>query len=64
MLILARRPHEHIVIGDDVVITVLEVVGNHVKVGIAAPPETPVHREEIYVRIKAETGRQDRFDEI
>jgi carbon storage regulator len=64
MMILPRRPRESIVIGDDTVITVLEVVGNQVKVGIAAPAELPVHREEIYVRIKNETGRRDRFDEI
>jgi carbon storage regulator len=64
MMILPRRPRESIVIGDDTVITVLEVIGNQVKVGIAAPAELSVHREEIYMRIKNETGRRDRFDEF
>jgi carbon storage regulator len=64
MMILPRRPRESIVIGDDTVITVLEVIGNQVKVGIAAPAELSVHREEIYVRIKNETGHRDRFDEL
>lgn len=63
MVILPRRPHESIVIGNNTVVTVLEVVGNQVKVGIAAPVELPVHREEIYVRIKNESGRRDRLDE-
>jgi carbon storage regulator len=64
MMILPRRPRESIVIGDETVITVLEVIGNQVKVGIAAPAELSVHREEIYVRIKNETGHRDRFDEL
>jgi carbon storage regulator len=64
MVILPRRPRESIVIGNDTVVTVLEVIGSQVKVGIAAPTELPVHREEIYVRIKNESGRRDRFDEL
>jgi len=52
MLILSRRTGETICIGDDIEVTVLEVRGNQVRFGITAPKEVPVHREEIYERIK------------
>lgn len=52
MLILTRRPHERIMVGDNIEISVLGVVGNQVRIGINAPRETQVHREEIYRRIK------------
>ena len=54
MLILTRRVGETLMIGDDVAITVLGVKGNQVRVGINAPKDIPVHREEIYLRIKNE----------
>ncbi len=54
MLILTRRVGEMLMIGDDIVITVLGVKGNQVRIGIDAPRDTPVHREEIYRRIKNE----------
>ncbi len=54
MLILTRRVGETIMIGDDVAVTVLGVKGNQVRVGVNAPKETSVHREEIYERIKRE----------
>lgn len=54
MLILTRRPLEAVMIGDDVVVTVLGVKGNHVRIGIKAPKSTPVHREEIYEAIQRE----------
>ncbi len=54
MLILTRRVGETVMIGDDVTITVLGVKGNQVRVGISAPKNVAVHREEIYERIKRE----------
>ena len=51
MLILTRKVGEGIRIGDDVRVVVLEVHGNHVKIGIEAPDNSPVYRDEIYVRI-------------
>ena len=54
MLILTRRVGETLMVGDDVTITVLGVKGNQVRIGINAPKDVPVHREEIYLRIKDE----------
>lgn len=54
MLILTRRVSESLMIGDDVTVTVLGVNGNQVRLGINAPKQTPVHREEIYQRIQRE----------
>ncbi|GIW93320.1 MAG: carbon storage regulator [Pirellulaceae bacterium] len=51
MLVLSRRPRENILIGESIRITVVQVVGNRVKLGIEAPPEVPVHREEVQRRI-------------
>lgn len=58
MLILTRRVGESIMIGDDVTITPLGVKGNQVRVGINAPKSVPVHREEIYERLKLERQRE------
>ena len=48
MLVLTRRANQSIIIGDDVVVTVLEVRGDQVRIGITAPRDVTVHREEVY----------------
>ena len=57
MLILTRRINETLNIGDEVQVTVLGIKGNQVRIGINAPRDVPVHREEIYQRIKREEQR-------
>ncbi len=52
MLILTRRIGETVMIGDDVTVTILSVKGNQVRLGINAPKDVSVHREEIYMRIQ------------
>lgn len=59
MLILTRRIGETLIIGDDVNITVLGVKGNQVRLGINAPKDVSVHREEIYLRIQQEKQAND-----
>ena len=59
MLILTRRVGETLVIGDDVQVTVLGVKGNQVRLGINAPKDVSVHREEIYERIQQEKDDPD-----
>ena len=52
MLALSRKANESIVIGNDIEVTILEIKGDQVKIGITAPKSIPVYREEVYVQIK------------
>jgi carbon storage regulator len=54
LLIITRRPGEKIMLGDDIVVEVIEVSGSSVRVGIAAPKSVPVYREEIWRAVKDE----------
>ncbi len=54
MLILTRRAGERVVIGDDILVTVMEVSGQTVRLGITAPDRLPIYREEIWLAVQAE----------
>jgi carbon storage regulator len=58
MLILTRRAGETFRIGDDIVVTICAINGNSVRVGVSAPREVPVHREEVYQRLMAEAVQE------
>ncbi|EJD6377072.1 MULTISPECIES: carbon storage regulator CsrA [Providencia] len=59
MLILTRKPTEVVVIGDDIKVTILGVKGNQVRIGIDAPKDISVHREEIYKLIFADNNKSE-----
>ena len=63
MLILSRRIDESIQIGDDITVTLLDIKGKQVRIGINAPDDVDVHREEIYERIQADLDSTDRQTE-
>jgi carbon storage regulator len=58
MLVLTRKPNQSIMIGDDIEVSVLSVVGEKVRIGIQAPHDIPVFRTEIYVEIQREGGER------
>jgi carbon storage regulator len=61
MLILTRRVGEILMIGDDVTVTVLEVRGNQIRLGVNAPKDVAVHREEVYARIQNEGQKKSEY---
>ena len=60
MLVLSRHRDESIMIGDDVMITIVDIRGDKVRLGIDAPQEIPVHRQEVYDAIKRENEKASR----
>ncbi|MCM1497402.1 MAG: carbon storage regulator CsrA [Clostridium sp.] len=63
MLALSRKENESIIIGNDIEVTILEVKGDQVKVGITAPKSVPIYREEVYEQIK-EANREAAADTV
>lgn len=57
MLVLSRHRDESIIIGDDVVVTIVDIRGDKVRLGIQAPQDIPVHRQEVYEAIKRENEK-------
>jgi carbon storage regulator len=62
MLIITRRPGQKIVLGDDITVTVIEVSGQTVRLGIDAPKELPIYREEIWAAVKQENEAAAKAD--
>ena len=64
MLVLSRHRDESIIIGDDIVITVVDIRGDKVRLGINAPIEIPVHRQEVYEAIQRENKQAAQIDPL
>jgi len=62
MLVLSRHRDESIMIGDDIVITIVDIRGDKVRLGIDAPQAIPVHRQEVYEAIKRENQQASQMD--
>ncbi len=62
MLVLSRQRDESIIIGDNIVVTIVDIRGDKVRLGIDAPSEIPVHRREVFEAIQRENGRIGRED--
>jgi carbon storage regulator len=62
MLVLSRQRDESIIIGDNIVITIVDIRGDKVRLGINAPTEIPVHRQEVYDAIQRENQRAGRLE--
>lgn len=59
MLVLSRKADESIYIGKDIIVTVIDIRGDKVRLGISAPTAVPVHREEVYLAIQRENQQRD-----
>lgn len=59
MLVLSRKREESVVIGPNIEVRVLEIMGNRVRLGVVAPPEVAVHRKEVWVRLHQQEGKND-----
>jgi carbon storage regulator len=64
MLVLSRKKNESIVINENIVISIVEIRGDKVRLGIEAPKEVPIHRSEIYAAIQAEQARRSEDSRI
>lgn len=62
MLVLSRKKEESIMVGDNIKLTIIEIRGDKVRIGIEAPRDVTVHREEIYEIVKKERAEQDEID--
>jgi len=62
MLVLSRQRDESIMIGDNIVVTIVDIRGDKVRLGINAPTEIPVHRQEVYEAIQRENHRSSRLE--
>ncbi len=62
MLVLSRQRDESIIIGDNIVVTIVDIRGDKVRLGINAPTEIPVHRQEVYEAIQRENLRSSRLE--
>ncbi len=62
MLVLSRQRDESIIIGDNIVVTIVDIRGDKVRLGIEAPTEIPVHRREVYEAIQRENLRSSRLE--
>jgi carbon storage regulator len=64
MLVLSRQRDESIIIGDNIVITIVDIRGDKVRLGIEAPKEVPVHRQEVYDAIQRERAQSESEEEV
>ena len=65
MLVLSRRRDESVMIGDDVIVTIVDIRGDKVRLGIESPSDIPVHRREVYDAIKrTEASQEERRDQL
>jgi len=64
MLVLSRNKGERIVIGNNIVLTVVDIRGDRVRLGFTGPSEVPIHREEVFRRLEEEQTERDRLAEV